>query len=167
MPSVQRITEGALVLRPAIILALVVLACAPVQADPFESYNADFISDCVSGAGADEDALHACLGAGATPCVAADGGATLSHVLCWDHEATTWRELIERATNDMGARHAYRDPQRLAAANTAWEAWAEAECDYWAWEEGGGVGEQIDRARCHARVNAERAITLIVAAAER
>jgi uncharacterized protein YecT (DUF1311 family) len=72
---------------------------------------------------------------------------------------------MNRATNDMNTRHTYRDPQRLAAANTAWEAWAEAECDYWAWEEGGGSGEQVDRVQCHARVTAERAITLIVASA--
>jgi hypothetical protein len=154
-------------LRAAIVLALVALACAPVRADPFESYNPALVGDCVSGAAANESALHACLGVGARPCIEADGGATMSHVLCWAHEATTWNELIERATNDMATRHTYRDPQRLAAANAAWAAWAEAECEYWAWEEGGGVGEQVDRARCQARVNADRAITLMVAAADR
>ncbi|HYD74312.1 MAG TPA: lysozyme inhibitor LprI family protein [Candidatus Binatia bacterium] len=153
--------------RAAIVLALAVLTCAPGHADPFESYNPDFVGDCVAAAGADESVLRACLGAGATPCIAAEGSSTMSYVLCWDREATTWREMIERAANDTTTRHGYRDPQRLAAANTAWEAWAEAECEYWAWEEGGGVGEQVDRARCQARVNAERAITLMVAAAER
>ena len=153
--------------RAAIVWAFVVLGCAPVQADPFESYNPDLINACVTAAGVDETALHACLGAGATPCIAADGPSTMSYMLCWDREATQWREIIERATNDMTTRHGYRDPQRLAAANTAWEAWAEAECEYWAWEEGGGSGEQVDRARCQARLNADRAIALIVAAAER
>jgi uncharacterized protein YecT (DUF1311 family) len=139
--------------------------CAPVRADPFESYNPNLISDCVATAGTGEAAVRACLGAGATPCIAADGSSTMSYMLCWDHEATTWRELIERAANDMSTRHSYRDPQRLTSANAAWETWAEAECEYWAWEEGGGSGGQVDRARCHARVNADRAITLIAASA--
>ncbi len=154
-------------LRAAIVLAFVVLACSPVRADPFESYNPDFVQTCVTAAGVDPDALRRCVGAGAEPCIVADGSATMSHVLCWDHEATTWNELIERATYDIATRHTYRDPQRLAAANAAWEAWAAAECEYWAWEDGGGVGEQVDRARCHARINADRAITLMVASAER
>ena len=149
----------------ALAFALVATAnCAAVRADPFESYNPDFVNDCVAAAGADEAALRACLGAGARPCIEAEGSSTMSDVLCWDREATTWSELIERATNDMATRHTYRDPQRLAAANTAWTAWAEAECEYWAWEEGGGSGEQVDRVQCEARVSADRAITLIVAA---
>jgi hypothetical protein len=137
--------------------------CAPVSADPFESYNAELVTACVASAGAESAALHQCLGAGATPCIAAEGASTMAYVLCWDHEATTWRELVARASTDLSARQSYRDPERLAAANTAWEAWVEAECSYWAYEEGGGSGEQVDRARCHARVNADRAITLITA----
>jgi hypothetical protein len=139
--------------------------CAPARADPFESYNPDFVQDCVAGAGADQDALRRCVGVGATPCIQTDGSTTSSHVLCWSHESDTWRGLMVRATESMNTRHTYRDPQRLAASNAAWETWAEAECEYWAWEEGGGVGEQVDRVRCHARITAERAITLIVASA--
>jgi uncharacterized protein YecT (DUF1311 family) len=152
----------------ALVFALVATAqCAPVQADPFESYNPEFINRCVSGAGADRTALGACLGVGATPCIAAEGSSTMAYMLCWDHEATQWRDVWQSTTRDMNTRLTYRDPQRLAAANTAWEAWAEAECEYWAWEEGGGSGEQVDRARCYARLNAERAATLISALAER
>lgn len=112
--------------RAAIVLALVGLACAPVQADPFEAYNRDLVGECVSGAGADEGAPRVCLGAGATPCIAADGSSTFSHALCWDHEATTWNELIQRAANDVTTRHNHRGLQRLAAANAAWAAWAQA-----------------------------------------
>jgi hypothetical protein len=139
--------------------------CAPVRADPFESYNPSLVTECVAGAGADSDSLHRCIGAGATPCIQADGQTTSSLVLCWSHESDTWRELMARATESMNTRHTYRDPHRLAAANASWEAWAEAECEYWAWEQGGGVGEQVDRVRCHARVTAERAIALIAASA--
>jgi len=151
-------------LMAALALALVATAqCAPVRADPFDSYNPDLVGGCVAGAGAAEEALRRCIGAGATPCIAADGGATSSHVLCWSHEGDTWRGFMNGAISELNMR-AYRDAQRLATANAAWEAWAEAECDYWAWEEGGGSGEQVDRVRCQARVTAERAITLIAAA---
>jgi hypothetical protein len=150
----------------ALAFALAVIAqCAPVRADPFESYNPAFVNGCVAAAGADQEALRRCIGVGAEPCIVADGSATMSHVLCWDHEAGTWRELMQRATETMNTRHTYRDPQRLADANKAWETWAEAECEYWAWEVGGGTGEQVDRAHCQARVSAARAITLIAAAA--
>jgi hypothetical protein len=135
----------------------------PVRADPFESYNAALVPACVASAGADSTALQACVGSGATPCIAAEGASTMAYALCWDHEATTWREVVTRASTDLSTRQSYRDPERLAAANTAWEAWAEAECNYWAWEEGGGAGEQVDRARCHARLAAERATALITA----
>jgi uncharacterized protein YecT (DUF1311 family) len=140
--------------------------CAPVRADEFESYRAEPVQACVENAGADLDALRRCIGAGAGPCIEADGAATSSHVLCWSHEADDWRARMQRAADHLNMHHTYRDPQRLAAANAAWEAWAEAECEYWAWEEGGGVGEQVDRARCAAHVTAERTITLIAAGAE-
>lgn len=135
----------------------------PVSADPFESYNAELVPACVSSAGVEEAALRQCIGAAATPCIAAEGASTMAYMLCWDHEATTWRELVTRASSDLSARQSYRDPARLAAANAAWEMWQESECDYWAWEEGGGSGEQVDRARCYARISAERAIALITA----
>ena len=78
-------------LAAALAFAFVVIAqCAPVRADPFESYNPDFVNDCVAGAAADEAALRLCLGASATPCIEAEGSSTMSLVLCWDHEATTW-----------------------------------------------------------------------------
>jgi uncharacterized protein YecT (DUF1311 family) len=153
--------------RVGLVAALALASAAFAQlahADEFESYNPDFVQTCAEGAGADQAALHRCIGVGATACIQADGGATMSHVLCWSREAETWRELMNGAISDLNTR-AYRDAERLAAANAAWETWAEAECDYWAWEEGGGAGEQVDRARCLARVTAERAITLIAARA--
>ena len=66
----------------ALAFALVATAqCAPVRADPFESYNPDFVNACVAGAAADEATLHACLGAGARPCIEAEGSSTMSDVL--------------------------------------------------------------------------------------
>jgi uncharacterized protein YecT (DUF1311 family) len=150
------------------VLALAAMAGpAPAHADEFESYREDGLLRCVADAGTDQDALRRCIGAGANPCIATDGSATSSSVLCWSAEADSWRAILQRAVTDLNASHSYRDPQRLAAANTAWEAWVEAECDYWAWEEGGGSGEQVDRVQCLARVTGERAIALRIAAAPR
>lgn len=154
-------------LRLSMVLALALLACTPVRADEFESYDAAPLNACIDAAEDDDEVgMRACLGASAIPCIQAEGGATNGYVLCWGNEAGTWRERMDAATAHLNASGSYRDPERLTAANAAWEAWAQAECEYWAWEEGGGVGEQVDRARCIARVNAERAIALIIAGAE-
>jgi uncharacterized protein YecT (DUF1311 family) len=136
-------------------------------ADPFESPRPDLLRACVAEAGAERSAVMACLGASAHPCVATEGGATMGYMLCWDAEATTWRELIAEASAALTTQMSYRSPEQLAAANEAWSRWADAECEYWAWEEGGGVGEQVDRARCHARVSAERVAALLEAGAAR
>lgn len=146
--------------------ALALTACATPQAhaDPgVVQANTERLTACVGSAGADRTALEACKGVAAQACIEAEGGATMAHVLCWDSEATAWRELMSAATTRLAASASYRDATRLDAANAAWASWAEAECEYWAWEVGGGVGEQVDRVRCAARVSADRAITLIIA----
>jgi uncharacterized protein YecT (DUF1311 family) len=136
---------------------------SPVRADPFESYREESLLNCVAPALNDADALRRCIGAGANPCIVADGSATSSHVLCWSHEADSWRALMQQAIGELKTGQTSRDPQRLERANAAWNAWAEAECEYWAWEEGGGSGEQVDRVQCLAQMTAERAISLLVA----
>jgi uncharacterized protein YecT (DUF1311 family) len=155
-------------LRAGVVVALALAACAPVraQADEFEWYSAEHLDTCLENAAAMSDAMRRCIGVGATPCIEAGGAATDAYILCWSHETADWQDRMNGAIGFLNANRTYRDPQRLAAANQAWEAWAEAECEYWAYEEGGGVGETVDRARCRARVTAERAITLIAAGAE-
>lgn len=152
-------------LRVVVVMALAVLACTPVRADEFESFNPAPLDACIAAAANDRAALRACLGAGARPCIEAEGGVTHGYVLCWSSEADAWRARMTGASAYLANYVSYRDPQRLAAANAAWEAWAQAECEYWAYEEGGGVGEQVDRVECLAEVTAERAIDLIMAAA--
>lgn len=153
-------------LRAGVVVALALMACAPVRADEFESYNPTYVATCMESAGAAGDAMRQCIGAGARPCVEAEGGATNGYLLCWGREADDWQARMNAATAHLNTTRTYRDPARLDNANKAWEEWAAAECEYWAYEEGGGVGEQVDRARCITRVTAERAITLIEAGAE-
>lgn len=150
-------------LRAVSVVALMLMACAPVRADEYEAYDGALLADCLSGAGAEADAMRRCIGVSARACIDAEGGATNAYVLCWAKEADDWRTRIDVASAHLNAAHTYRDPQRLAAANAAWDAWLDAECEYWAYEQGGGVGEQVDRARCTAERTAERAISLIVA----
>lgn len=154
-------------MRRLLVCLTLLAACATprADADPFEAARPEHLRTCVERAGVSREALAQCVGALARPCVSEDGGATSSEVLCWSAEAHAWRVLDAQAQTRLQQAQTYRDPARLAAANAAWEAWADAECEYWAWEEGGGSGEQVDRARCHARVSAARAIDLMLATA--
>ncbi|MBN8608506.1 MAG: DUF1311 domain-containing protein [Caulobacterales bacterium] len=153
-------------MRQAILAFALLGVCftAPAAADPLES-RPDELRQCINDGGVEREALAQCLGAQAMPCIESEGGGTMAEALCWNAEAETWRAAIDEATIALASRAAYRDPARLSAANNAWFAWAEAECDYLSWEEGGGSGEQVDRVRCAAGLHAERAIALRLAAA--
>jgi uncharacterized protein YecT (DUF1311 family) len=148
----------------AILAGLAVHACATADADPLPADPA-LLHACVAGANTEHAALEQCRGVVANPCIAEEGPSTMSTVLCWSAEAEAWEDVIARATARLNETQSYRDPARLARANEAWDAWAEAECEYWAWEEGGGSGEQVDRVECAARVTADRAIALLEAQA--
>lgn len=142
--------------------ALMLTACATAHADPLQA-NPERLQTCITAAGSDRAALEACRGSVARPCIEAEGPGYHSDVLCWSAESEAWRERITVTTAHLATSASYRDAARLNAANQAWSQWAEAECEYWAWEEGGGSGEQVDRVMCDARVSADRAITLILA----
>jgi len=146
----------------ALTVALAAYAATPSSADPLEGADPQALDACVSAAGAAREALQLCVGAVARPCLEANGAGTMSDVLCWSAETDAWRAQIAGVTTRVAAADTYRDPARLRAANAAWSAWAVAECEYWALQEGGGSGEQVDRALCDARVSAARAIDLIV-----
>ncbi len=154
-------------MRQAILAFALFSAClaTPADADPLDS-RPDELRQCISAGGAEREALTQCLGAQATPCIENEGGGTMAEALCWNAEAETWRAAIDEATAALTSRISYRDPARLNAANNAWFAWAEAECDYLSWEEGGGSGEQVDRVRCAAGLHAERVIALRLAVAD-
>lgn len=146
-------------------LAVAGAACAtpPASADPFESAQPQLLDGCLQSAGASRDALQQCVGVVANPCIATDGAATSSYVLCWSAESDAWNTHLTQATARLNETQESRSPSRLADANKEWAAWRDAECEYWAWEEGGGSGEQVDRARCHAQLTADRTISLLTA----
>jgi uncharacterized protein YecT (DUF1311 family) len=137
-------------------------ACAPAaRADELPT-NEEGLRACVSAAGVERAALERCIGVSANFCDAEMGPA--ASVLCSWAEGDIWRELISETTSRLSQAPGDRDPALLVRANEAWSAWEEAECAYWSWEEGGGSGEQVDRAHCYARVSADRAIALIIRA---
>ena len=142
--------------------ALVLTACATPQAhaDPLPA-DPELIRACVTQAGEDIASLRQCPGIVTRACVEAEGGSNaMSDVLCRSAEADIWQALIDEAA----ARIAAADPvdgELLAAANARWTQWRQAECEYRAYEYGGGSGEQYDRVVCHLALTSARAIDLI------
>lgn len=148
--------------QACIFVVALAAACAPTQAaraDPLEGADPAALNACFA-AEETREALEQCRGMVTRACVEANGPGTHSDVLCSSAEADAWDALIAQETAELNRTQQYKDPARLAAANAAWSQWREAECDYWAWEEGGGSGEQVERVECAARVTADRAIAL-------
>jgi uncharacterized protein YecT (DUF1311 family) len=145
-----------------LVLALALVSCStpPAQADDMID-NPEAIATCVAAANGDHSRLEECRGVIANRCLEQHGPGTMSDVLCWSAEGDAWdreiaAEIGRRAQNPDG-----HDPARLAAAQAAWEAWRDAECDYWAWEEGGGSGEQVIRVACAVNLTIDRALGLL------
>jgi len=141
-------------------------SCAPAQfarADPLEGADPAPLLACVE-ASASREALDQCRGIVLRACRAANGPGSMPDVLCLSAEADAWQSVLDAATARLSAVRQFNDPARLARANEAWSQWLEAECEYWAWEEGGGSGEQYVRVECAANMTADRAIALRAAA---
>lgn len=148
-------------LLSACALALTAYATPQARADPLPADPA-LIHTCVTQAGRDRAALQQCVGIVTGACVEAEGGSNaMSDVLCRSAEAEIWQALIDESAARIIAADAV-DGELLAAANASWAQWREAECEYRAYEYGGGSGEQYDRIVCHLDLTAARAIDLIV-----
>jgi uncharacterized protein YecT (DUF1311 family) len=145
-------------------LAFTLAACATpsANADPLPA-DPQILRTCVAQASKDRVALSECVGHVTRACVEAEGGPnSMSDVLCRSAEADIWQTLIEEATvRIMAADPA--DGALLASANQAWTQWRDAECNYRAYEYGGGSGEQYDRVVCHLDLTATRAVDIIIA----
>jgi uncharacterized protein YecT (DUF1311 family) len=149
--------------RLLIACALALTACAAPQAhaDPLPA-DPELVRACVGQAGRNCAALQQCQGVVTRACIEAQGGSnSLSDVLCRSAEADIWQTLIDENTARISAADAV-DGRLLAAANASWTQWRDSECEYRAYEYGGGSGEQYDRIVCHLELTAARAIDLIV-----
>lgn len=133
---------------------------APVaQADPFESYDPSLIQGCIVD-GMREGTYVVCKGAGALNCIETDGPSTMSEALCWSHEAQQWGEFITASIATLDERSPERQ-EALRAAQSAWLAWSDVECDYRSEPTAGGSGVQVEFARCAADLAADRAFFLM------
>jgi uncharacterized protein YecT (DUF1311 family) len=145
-------------------LAFVLSACATpsANADVLQS-DPDILGACIAQARQDRAALEQCKGLMTRACVEAEGGTNAyTDVLCRSDEMLAWESIAPERTEAI----ALADPvdgELLAAANDKWQDWREAECNYRAYEYGGGSGEQYDRAVCYVDLTAARAIDLITA----
>lgn len=144
-------------------LAFVVTACATpeARADVLRA-DARILDACVVAAGQDRSALQQCIGVMTRACVEEEGGSnSMTDVLCRSQESMAWGVLINTRTESIAAADPV-DGELLVAANNKWTDWRDAECDYRAYEFGGGSGEQYDRVACYLELTSTRAIDLIV-----
>ena len=142
-------------------LALLAAACATPTARADEiAADPQLAQTCVTEAGADYAALERCKGVVANACIEAEGPSTMSLVLCWSAEYAVWRAMIETSTARIEAADAEKGI-RLQRVNEAWQAWLDAECDYFSYEFGGGSGEQVERVQCAVVLTHRRAIDLL------
>jgi len=145
-------------------LAFVLTACASpsAHADVLQA-DARILESCVAQAGADRAALQQCVGVMTRACVEAGGGSnSFSDVLCRSAESLAWQAIVDARTEQISAADP-EDGQLLAAANGQWVNWRDAECEYRAYEYGGGSGQQFDRVTCDLELSSSRAIDLILA----
>lgn len=145
----------------ALAFVLSSLAAPGARADILQA-DAQILRSCVASAGQDRAALQQCYGAMTRSCVEAEGGSnSMTDVLCRSVEYETWQVLVEEASARIAAADP-RDGELLAASNAVWTQWREAECEYRAYEFGGGSGEQFERVVCYLDLTSARAIDLIL-----
>ena len=141
-------------------LALASCATPDARADPLPIDSA-ILRTCVSEAGQDRAALEQCRGLITRACVEAEGGSnSMTDVLCRHGESHVWMVLLYERTAQISEADPV-DGRLLDAANRAWNDWLDAECNYRAYEYGGGSGEQYDRVVCGLELISARAIDLI------
>lgn len=145
-------------------LAFAATACATPHANA-DTMQVDpqILRTCVAQAGQDRAALSQCVGLVTRACVEAEGGSnSMTDVLCRSGEADVWTTIIEERTASITTADPV-DGNLLATSSQAWETWRDVECEYRAYEYGGGAGEQYDRIVCYLDLTSERAISLITA----
>ncbi|MGE3250751.1 MAG: lysozyme inhibitor LprI family protein [Hyphomonadaceae bacterium] len=141
-------------------LVLLLAACVstPSRADPPNPAFEAAIEACLAAA-TDPNAVRACYGVSARPCIEEGMGATMAYALCWSNEADVW----ERRAASVQARLAQRDPGRVESLEisvAAFAAFVEAECAYRGATFDGGSGAQPAMAQCAAELWMERVLML-------
>jgi uncharacterized protein YecT (DUF1311 family) len=107
------------------------------------------------------ETMRQCKRSVSTACIAEpeNKDSTFGLVSCNDREGKEWRAVLDARTAELRKRDAYR-AEAFDAANTAWRAWVEAECDFHRAEAEGGSAEGVITTECVADLTADRAISL-------
>ena len=142
---------------------LLVLALSALGASVGTAQAADTrpdIAACLAAAQTME-AMRQCKRIVFKPCVAEPDyrESTYGLVMCNEREGKVWHALLEARTAELKK----RDPHRAAAlqaADAAWRAWLEPECNYHRSEAMGGSAETVITTECKSDLTAERVILL-------
>jgi uncharacterized protein YecT (DUF1311 family) len=143
-----------------VMAGLATLCALPSAADVAGMKRGPSIAACLTAAPTIE-ALRACKRMVFKPCVKEPEHmqSTQGLVMCNLREGDQWNELLKARTGEFKARDKYR-AEALAAADAAWRAWVEVECDFHRAEAMGGSAEQVITAECHSDLAADRVISL-------
>jgi uncharacterized protein YecT (DUF1311 family) len=146
--------------RRLLVLALAALGVSLWTPDTAEAKRPPNIGSCLNAAQT-LDALRQCKGIVFRPCVQEpeNKDSTLGLVMCHDREFVQWDALLASRLAELKARDAYR-AEALVAADKAWRAWLEAECNYHRAEAMGGSAEGVITTACGSDLTAERVILL-------
>ncbi len=140
--------------------ALPAAADESAEAIPGRARARPMIEACLEAAQTVE-AMRACKRIVFNPCVEEEENLQSTHglVMCNSREGEAWDALLQARTAELAQRDAYR-AEALAAADTAWRAWVEAECFYHREEAQGGSAEGVITTECNADLTADRVIGL-------
>lgn len=153
-------------------LALVLVGgAATAQPAPAQPYAPDFFA-CLDA----EPQAQTCIGRASQPCFRAepDGETTIGMSMCLAMEGTLWEQELSRTYFEAIVLLRQRDrrnaevfeerfsgaAEALAASQSTWRAWAEAECRLAYAEAGSGSIRNLTAGSCDLRLAAERLMRL-------
>jgi uncharacterized protein YecT (DUF1311 family) len=107
------------------------------------------------------DAMRKCKRIVFEPCYKEPDHMQSTHglVMCNSREGDEWQALLESRTVALKKRDTYR-AEALTAADAAWRAWIEVECNWHRAEAMGGSAEGVITTECISDLTADRVILL-------
>jgi len=154
---------------PVIALALM-LSAVPATAGAGAEADADMVQSCIDG-GWPKDVRAICVGLVSDACQSAAGdNATVTMAACLGREATAWEAVMQRQSEQLKLRAQEVDAasgtapgldsavQTLAAAQSAWTVYRDAECRYAYANWGKGEFRAVAHAACLLDLTARRVV---------
>lgn len=147
-------------MRISLVVSLAVVGASCWTTQAADKQRPLHIAACVA-AGQTMEAMRACKRVVFKPCVQEpeNRDATMGLVMCNEREGSQWHALLEARTAELKARDAYR-AEALTAADAAWRAWVEVECNFHRAAAMGGSAESVITTECKSDLTADRVILL-------